>query len=621
MREWPNELHVADFDLLVGAVKRWIDSAQAWPPIERAKVLWGRIAPRLEELRIDLDRVLVVGVVGGTGTGKSTLLNALVGQRVCQAGDVVRPTTRQAVVLAGQGADTSFLKIEDCRPEVHRLASPLLERVVLIDCPDPDTQSTDTGGADHADADAGNGQVAVAENRNLELLRCILPHCDVILCTGTAQKYKTQAVVDALMEFAPGRQVVFVQTHAALDVDITGDWQLQLESEGFSVPRMFCLDSEAALQRLDERRPLPTEFSELLDFLNTQLASRARHRILRANAIDLLAWFLAEVKRDIDVALPKVTKLQDAVIAERLRLVDCVKRRIDDQLRGNQGVWRARLLREVTLRWSGGPFAAFLRLLTSVRSLVRFLPALRARGLGPMLVTGGIGLGTTVADRVRQSSAQRNFLASAELGIASGDFEQARSVVAGYEREAGIERLDSHGNSAASFSDPSLATTAQRLYGQLEVDVGDIIQRRASRRAGAFFHFVLEILFLALPALLLGRLAKDFFYDHLWLGATQPLLGFDYLLQSGLWIVIWGLVLRGLLAWRLQRGMNRDLANLVERLTPDHALGPLLEEFIAPAQAVQEHAAKLSGISTDLDRLQRDLQSSSPSQLSRLVLR
>src|SRR5262245_65282243 len=120
MPDWSNELRMADFDLLVTAVKRWVDGGPAWPPFERAKVLWGRIAPRLEELRVNLDRVLVVGVVGGTGTGKSTLLNALVGQRVCQAGDVVRPTTRQPVVLAGSDADTSMLRIDDCRPEVHR---------------------------------------------------------------------------------------------------------------------------------------------------------------------------------------------------------------------------------------------------------------------------------------------------------------------------------------------------------------------------------------------------------------------------------------------------------------------------------------------------------------------
>src|SRR5204863_13142 len=140
---------------------------------------------------------------------------------------------------------------------------------------------------DHIGADSGNGKaIAVAEHRNLDLLRRILPHCDVIVCTGTAQKYKTQAVNDVLLEFAPGRQVVFVQTHAGLDADITGDWQLQLESEGFSVPRMFCLDSETALARLGENRPLPAEFSDLVDFLNVQLAGRAGHRILRANALD-----------------------------------------------------------------------------------------------------------------------------------------------------------------------------------------------------------------------------------------------------------------------------------------------------------------------------------------------
>jgi len=172
---------------------------------------------------------------------------------------------------------------------------------------------------------------------------------------------------------------------------------------------------------------------------------------------------------------------------------------------------------------------------------------------------------------------------------------------------------------AASVSRGCLSATAQRLYGQLEVEVDEVIQKRASRRAGAFFHLVLEMLFLALPALLLGRLAKDFFYNHLWLDSTQPLLGFDYLLQSALWIVVWGLALRGVLAWRLQSGLKRDLAKLIDRLTPDEALGPLFEEFSSPAAAIQQHAATLPAISDDLDRLRRELHAASPTQLGRLT--
>ena len=549
---------------------------------------------------MNLDRVLVVGVVGGTGTGKSTLLNALVGERICPAGDVVRPTTTRPVVLVHPEVDVSFLQIDDCQPQIIRLDLPLLRQMILVDCPDPDTQSTDEPSAD---------------NRNLDTLRRVLPRCDVLLCTGTAQKYKTQRVAEELLRAAPGRQAIFVQTHAAVDADITADWQRHLESQSFSVPQMFRIDSEAALERAAQRLPAPMELTRLVDFLSEQLSGRARHRILRANALDLLDWFLKEVQREIDTALPAVEKLKAAVYAEQARLFRQVRDRLAEQLRGNQGVWRARLFREVTLRWGWGPFAAFLRLLGSARSLLNFVPALRARGIGSMLVTGGIGVGKAVADKVRQSLAEANWLDPAQLGFTSGELAQSESVLSGFAHDAGIDPIH---QAADGSGEEQLAIVSRRLYQHVESEVSAAIERRAARRAGALLHGLLELLFIALPGVLLWRLAKNFFYEHLWLESTEPLLGFDYLVQSGLWIVVWGLLLRGLLAWQLQRGLKRELAGLVERLTPEIALGPLFEEFTTPAVAIDEHAAKLAVLRADVDRLRQQLESAGPMQLGRL---
>ncbi len=612
--DWSAELRLAEFDRLVAGVHRWVEASPSWPPFEKARSLWTRISPRLEELRVNLDRVLVVGVVGGTGTGKSTLLNALIGQRVCQAGDVVRPTTTRPVVLAHPDVETSFLQFDDCQPEIHHLAVPLLNQMILVDCPDPDTQDSDG----HA-----------TENRNLEILRRVLPRCDVLLCTGTAQKYKTQRVADELLRHAPGRQAVFVQTHSGVDADITADWQRHLESQGFSVPQMFRIDSEAALERTEQRLPLPQEFAKLVDYLSEQLNARARHRILRANALDLLSWFLNEVRCETEVALPGVHKLVATVEQERARLFGQVRHRLEDQLRGNQGIWRARLFREVTLRWSWGPFAGFLRLLGSARSWLAILPALRARGLGPMLVTGGIGAGKAVADRIRESLAESSWLDLAELGISPGELAQSQSVLSGFARDAGIEKISSTANpfslaredslKGKSVSDEeSISLAARRLHQYVEGEISSAIQCRAARRAGKVLHGLVELLFIALPAVLLWRLAKNFFYEHLWLEPSRPLLGLDYLIQSALWIAVWGLLLRGVLAWQLQRGLNRELTKLVERLTPDVALGSLFEEFATPAATIHEYAAKLSSLQADVDRLRHELESAGAWQLGRL---
>jgi hypothetical protein len=275
------------------------------------------------------------------------------------------------------------------------------------------------------------------------------------------------------------------------------------------------------------------------------------------------------------------------------------------------------MLREVMLRWGWGPFAAFLSLLGSARSLLRFLPAMRARGLTPMLVAGGLGAGHAVVQRIRESMADESWLAAAELGIGEGEIAQSQSDLEGFAREAGVESV-SAASSRKDTSEESFVAAARQLYQRLELEINAAVERRATRRAGAVFHFIIEILFTALPAVLLARLAKNFFYEHLWLESTQPLLGIDFLIQAALWVLVWGLFLRGLLAWRLQTGLRRDIAGIVRNFTPATALPGLFDEFTTPLAAIREHSTSLGVWATEVDRLRRELEITVPSQLSKL---
>src|SRR5215469_7886209 len=85
---------------LEGRLREWFRKPHRYPCPEQVRSSLEHLANDLhrEADALDADRpLLVVMLMGGTGVGKSTLLNALAGGTIAQA-SFARPTTRDPVV-------------------------------------------------------------------------------------------------------------------------------------------------------------------------------------------------------------------------------------------------------------------------------------------------------------------------------------------------------------------------------------------------------------------------------------------------------------------------------------------------------------------------------------------
>ncbi len=252
------------------------------------------IRPRLA----NLDAPLLAVVGGSTGSGKSTIVNALIGTPTTRAG-VIRPTTRQPILVHAP-VDAGWFATDRILPGLARVRGSITT---------PGTPSSSAG--DTPTADRINELMLLAHDRvpaslaiidapdidsvaddNRALAAQLLAAADLWLFVTTANRY-ADAVPWRLLDGAASRNitvaVVLNRVPPGAAGEVLPDLQSMLTARGLPDAPVFVIDE----QPLDELGMLPAgAVAEARVWLTTIAESRAERtriaaRTLRGAIVDL----------------------------------------------------------------------------------------------------------------------------------------------------------------------------------------------------------------------------------------------------------------------------------------------------------------------------------------------
>lgn len=275
-------------------LRAWLDARRKFPltMLQRAELegLTNDLGRQADALDVDKP-LLVVMLMGGTGVGKSTLLNALAGSPIAQS-SFTRPTTRDPVVYFHHSIRSDRLDpaLRLCRLVQHD--RPGLEQKVIVDTPDLDSNDL----------------------ANREKLKALLPTADVVLYVGSQEKYHDRLGWELFKEHRQRRAFAFVLnkwdrclTHESglrPDEDLLKD----LKAEGFQTPLLFRTNARAWLDA-ETRNGVGTkpanlpegeQFALLRDWLELGL-TRLEIEAVKARGVGQL---LAQIIRIADAIRP-----------------------------------------------------------------------------------------------------------------------------------------------------------------------------------------------------------------------------------------------------------------------------------------------------------------------------
>ncbi len=586
--ESPEHLELlAEVDTLLTRFRRWAGAAPGWDPAVPCRARMDRLLDRAAAFCVRLEAPLVVALLGGTGTGKSALVNALAGDEVVPTGKA-RPTTTQPVLVSRPGIRPEMLGMDPAAVKVVHRDAPALADLVLIDCPDPDT----------TDANDPAGR----EPTNLARLRDILPRCDAMLVTATQQKYRSARVSAELAAAARGARLVFVQTHADTDDDIRDDWRRILKPD-YVPGYLFRVDSLSALRDVRQGVAPRGDFARLLDLLARELSGAAGNRIRRANFLDLADEALAACQERIEEALPRVGQLEAALAQQDAKFTTALALHMRGELLSGRRAWEQRLLGQVTGHWGLSPFSLVLRIYQGLGNLASGAMLYRMRSPAQVALWGTLE-GARFFQRRRR--AQRADLAprrAAAAGFDPVEIQAAALVLEGYAADAGLPRELVEPGTLQAGAEQAGAGFVDRVSAELQ----RVVHQLASRHTGWFTRARYELMFLVMLGFLLFRLGKNFFYDS-WLAEPPvPVAGLEFYLASAFWLLVWSLVLIWLLTSRLRRGLRREVDRLASGWTEASAVEGLFGPIETECRRVRQFQTDLKQLRAEVARLRRQL--------------
>ena len=588
---------LAQVDELVVRLSQWAEQETPWQPMNRCSALIRRLLSRVERLRVRLEAPLVVATFGGTGTGKSSLVNAIVG-RECTTAGRERPTTIRPVLIAHPQTDPSELGLNVEDFHVVRVDDPLLRDIVLIDCPDPDTTETET------------------KDSNLRRLHDLLPHCDVLIYTSTQQKYRSARVSDELGQAATGCRLLFVQTHADLDEDVRDDWRTRLNKQ-YAVPDLFFVDSVRALNEQQQGRRPTGDFARLHDVLKNELSASQRVGIRRANLIDLLHAALEHCRNQLAGQWPPVEQLEAALNEQQQKLTAEMTGQLRGQLLQSRNLWERRLLGAVTENWGLTPFSAMLRLYHGLGSLIASMTFFRARNSAQMALIGALEGVRWLKSRRSEQQAESQLGRLSSFGLDDDVLRETQFVIAGYVSSARLDPSLANRSSLDALQEKA-AQVENRFLNDAGHRIDTIISRLVEQNSRLFVRAWYELLFLSYVGFVLFRVGKNFFYDTFLKQflvensvLNDSLLSVDFYIDAGVFFVLWTGLLVMSFTRRLRRGLTARIDEMAEQLTRARMPGGLFPDLEQVCRDIELSRNRLDSLADDAGELRRQLATSS----------